>query len=224
MPFQSDKQRKFLFKEKPKVAKKLAEHAESSAASGALFKEDIPSKLVVGDVFLNKMMTPPKASRQLEGADQQDTLMGRLASRMASRDMIDELNMGPKGRTGQAKKAVVADTLNENEVPSKLMLGAGLHFQTADKVTLNMSDPHITSKVREGSNMAEQAKNAGNIYDTGQLAMGKKVESEHNETVQKLMSGNVNKDKATELIAKDHLKEIPDYYSKLKKMESKAKK
>lgn len=37
------------------------------------------------------------------------SMMGRLASRMQSRDMIDELNLGNKGRTSQARQAQVAD-------------------------------------------------------------------------------------------------------------------
>lgn len=48
-------------------------------------------------------------------------------------------------------------------------------------------------------------------YDSKQLAMGEKVELEHTD----------DKAKARE-IARDHLEEIPDYYTRLKKMESEA--
>lgn len=46
-----------------------------------------------------------------------------------------------------------------------------------------------------------------------QLEMGKKFELEHTNDI-----------KIAEKIALDHLKEIPDYYTRLKKMENKAKK
>ena len=212
---------------------KKKEVAESSASSGALFKEEIPRKIAVGDVWMNLHQEPPKRSRQLEGADQQDTLMGRLASRMTSRDMIDELNLGPKGRTSQAKKAVVADNdvpkairiegpalkkgtkieeehsetvkklkedpsmseklvykniakdhLNEHkdyyddkkglpamekkltETASSALTGPGLHEQTADKKASNFANPILEGEKAPGRNMAEQAKNSGNVYDT----------------------------------------------------------
>jgi len=248
------------------------EKAESSASEGALFKEDLPRKKVFQELWMNKHEMPPQKGRQLEAAAD-DTLMGRLASRMASRDMIDELDMGPKGRSPEAKKAQIADSkypdkmhiegpaikrgtkierehtssdkkakkiamdhlkehpkyYNEkiglpamekklketaddfktdmqkihnskmsgdaktnalidrnieqfgskkekkmldmadnfnNTIPSKMMIGPGLHEQTADKKAFNMSDPIITNKIREGNNMAQQAKNAGNIFDT----------------------------------------------------------
>jgi hypothetical protein len=50
-------------------------------------------------------------------------------------------------------------------------------------------------------------------YDAKQLAMGIKIEMEHTD----------DKDKARE-IAKDHLEEIPDYYTRLRRMEAQAEK
>lgn len=50
-------------------------------------------------------------------------------------------------------------------------------------------------------------------FDKKQLSMGKKVEKEHTD------NKNLSKE-----IAKDHLAEMPDYYTRLKKMEDKAKK
>jgi hypothetical protein len=47
-------------------------------------------------------------------------------------------------------------------------------------------------------------------FDAKELAMGIKVEREH-----------TNSKTVAKLIAKDHLSELPDYYSKLKKMEKK---
>jgi hypothetical protein len=49
-------------------------------------------------------------------------------------------------------------------------------------------------------------------YDSKEIEMGKEVEKEHTPDV-----------KATKEIAKDHLKEIPDYYTRLDKMEKGAK-
>jgi len=230
MPFVSDKQRKFLSINKPEVAKKFSEHAnaakelaESSASSWALFKEEMPKKM------------------RIEASDAEDTLMGRLASRMVSRDMIDELNLGPKGRSGKAKEAITAD----NSVPSKMMMGPGLHEQMRDFEASNFSNPIPNNAVAEGNNMAEQAKSLGNVYgknyaaadnseeleeeieetsdlkhgddkaskyNAKQLKMGIKVEYEHHDDP-----------KVAEAIAKAHLAEIPDYYTRLAIMEKEGK-
>lgn len=221
----------------PKVAKKFSEHADGSASDSALFKEDLPRKQVFSELWMNKHEMPPKQGRQLEAAEE-GTLMGRLASRMAARDMIDELDMGPKGRSPEAKKAQVADNdypskmqisgpalkegtkiesehkdtikalkdnpkmsdkdaaqmiakdhlkenplyynkvvglpamekkleeMADNEFPAKMMVGPGLHEQTHDVKVSNMSDPTPDKGVRKGKNMAEQAKNTGNVFDT----------------------------------------------------------
>ena len=205
--------------------KKKAEKADGSASDSALFKEDIPKKMVFQEVWMNKHETPPEKGRQLEAAEE-GSLMGRLAARMSSRDMIDELDLGPKGRTPESKQAQIADSeypgkmkiegpavksgtkiemehtkdkkvakkiaedhleehlkyydkevglpamekklkeTADNTMPSNSMTGPGLHEQTADLKAFNMSDPIPTNKVREGANMAEQARNAGNVFDT----------------------------------------------------------
>ena len=51
----------------------------------------------------------------------------------------------------------------------------------------------------------------GSTFDAKQLAMGIKVENEHTDS-----------DEIAESIAKDHLSEIPDYYTRLRKMEQSA--
>jgi len=119
----------------------------------AVPKDSVPTRMSIGG--------KPKKQKALEVAGEGDSLMGRLAMRMASRDMIDELDLGPRGRSPEVKKAQVADM---STVPSKLMVGAGEHQQTLDLKAFNMSDPIPTSKVREGSNMADQAKAAGNVW------------------------------------------------------------
>lgn len=58
-----------------------------------------------------------------------------------------------------------------------------------------------------------------------ELSMGKKVEKEHLDTIKKVKTGKLKTDEQiTESIAKDHLKEIDNYYTELKKMEDYAKK
>ena len=111
----------------PKMAKewdaktnfnKLPEKAEnsicsSSSASGpALFKEDMPKKITVGDVFENNKIKPyserPIGTRDLNTAED-DTLMGRFAKRMASRDYIDQMNLGYGTKASRAATAPTAD-------------------------------------------------------------------------------------------------------------------
>ena len=70
------------------------------------------------------------------------------------------------------------------------------HFMKADKIKGGFAD-----------------KNKPKDFDKKQLEMGIKIEMEHTK----------DKDKARE-IAMDHLKEIPDYYTRLKKLEAKAEK
>lgn len=206
-----------------KLGKKAKELSESSAGTGALFKEDIPKKVVVGEVWENNNLFPPQHGTRLESAAEADTLMGRLAKRMASRDMIDELNLGPKGMTGKAKLAQVADTADTadhlNEIPSKIMVGGGLHEQTHDVINSNMSDPIQRTMQNPGSTMRQQALNlakgeakfkGGDIPDHNfnqeQLNKGMLVEKEH-----------TNDKSLAKQIAKGHLLEDPDYYTKLRK-------
>jgi hypothetical protein len=58
----------------------------------------------------------------------------------------------------------------------------------------------------------------------GELERGKRTEKEHIETLRKLYDKRITPIQATEEVAKEHLKEDPQYYSKLAKMESKMKK
>ena len=213
----------------------------------------IPRKISTADVFMNLNKLPPQHGRQLEAADKTietqgegDSLMGRLAMRMASRDMIDELTLGPKGKAPAAKQAQVADmsnmkfptrmnvsgpavskgakiekehkgtvdkvkkkpTMKNEEVyeniakdhlkehkgyydekkglpamerglesqdlvntcPAKMILGAGLFQQTTDIKASNANNNHSleanSKNAVEGSNMADQARANGNVYDT----------------------------------------------------------
>lgn len=69
---------------------------------------------------------------------------------------------------------------------------------------------------------------AGEKDDNKELAMGREVEKEHTDTLNWLLK-EVNapadrlealRSEAVERIAQDHLKELPDYYTRLKAMES----
>lgn len=55
-----------------------------------------------------------------------------------------------------------------------------------------------------------------------QLKLGRKVEMEHSGTFDKIAKRKLKKKKKlkmAEMIAKDHIKEMDDYYTKLEKME-----
>jgi hypothetical protein len=57
-----------------------------------------------------------------------------------------------------------------------------------------------------------------------EVEMGRKVEMEHKSTIEYLRKNpNAPLEKVVEMIARDHLKEIPDYYTRLKKMEDEGK-
>ncbi len=67
--------------------------------------------------------------------------------------------------------------------------------------------------------------NESSEFDKAELEMGIKVESEHNDVYEYLNSHfgqmPLSKKEFYEKIAKAHLREIPDYYSRLKIMEGK---
>jgi hypothetical protein len=206
----------------------------SSTSGGALFKEDMPRKVTISEMWQDGKIQLPQHGRQLEAAGKEvleqpetsedDTLMGRLAKRMVARDMIDSMNLGPKPKSNKAKAAMTADLL-ENECPSKIMIGGGLHSQMQDLKASNFSNPIPNGKVREGANMADQARNAGNVFETrgdfeteaqrslkhaadpdtkfdaAALIKGMTVEKEHSDSkvIQKA-------------ITKAHLSEDPKYY------------
>ena len=148
----------------------------SSASSWATFKEEIPKKMHKGP----EVATDPGA-----------TLMGRLASRMTARDMIDQVNLGPKAKATNAKRAQIADDSETasathpsihapragrkiaavaptvaDSIPTKMFLGAGLHEQTKDKKSSNFSNPIPEGKKASGSNFYDQAVNSGNVVES----------------------------------------------------------
>jgi hypothetical protein len=57
------------------------------------------------------------------------------------------------------------------------------------------------------------------LQPEGKLEQGTEVEKEHQETIEKIASGEIPASKAAEAIAKDHLEEDPEYYKKLETIE-----
>jgi hypothetical protein len=56
--------------------------------------------------------------------------------------------------------------------------------------------------------------------EISEINAGTKIELEHRSTIEKILKQKLNARKSAKLIAMDHLKEDPDYYKKLAKMES----
>ena len=61
--------------------------------------------------------------------------------------------------------------------------------------------------------------------DKDQVQMGIEVEKEHAPTVKKIREAlgedlDISNEEIYQMIAEDHLKEFPDYYTRLKKMET----
>jgi len=115
--------------------------AGSSAAGGALTKEDIPKamhKPELQDVFMNVAKDVKPIRGALETSED-DTLMGRLAKRMASRDYIDSLNLGTGSKAQKSGKAALADNfadmdvIGDKDIPRKKVL-AGPALKEGAKV------------------------------------------------------------------------------------------
>ena len=87
-----------------------------------------------------------------------------------------------------------------------------------DKYTINMVSKYRPDALISEARTAAQAVVAG--VDPNQLEMGIQVEMEHAGTIAKLKPGVSVKDVARS-IALDHLREFPDYYTRLKKVEAK---
>ena len=56
--------------------------------------------------------------------------------------------------------------------------------------------------------------------EISEINTGTKIEMEHSSTIEKILKEKLDARQSARLIAKDHLKEDPDYYDKLAKMES----
>jgi len=78
----------------------------------------------------------------------------------------------------------------------------------------------MSSYRRDAPEVAERGRSAGRLYDPEELRIGIEVEREHADLVRALRRGGIHDDqKVYEMIAKAHLREIPDYYARLTKME-----
>jgi hypothetical protein len=86
---------------------------------------------------------------------------------------------------------------------------------------------NLPEKVSENQVLDFKTFNESATYDPKELEMGKKIEMEHNDIWRKLdsylESFNIqmpfSEEEFYELIAKAHLRELPDYYTRLKIME-----
>jgi len=109
--------------------------AESSASNGSLFKEDIPRKLQLGDVWENLHKSSKPDRKGLEYGAEEDSLMGRLAKRMQARDMIDSsVGLKPTSNAAQAKEvsddAPQAKEVSDDGIPRKMRMENALKIGT----------------------------------------------------------------------------------------------
>jgi len=149
-----------------------------------------------------------KTLTSVETAGEGGTNMGRLASRMAARDMIDGVNLGPKSPSPTAKAASIADMSSISKMHSTSVLDSYDHHKNlalkrgTEQEMEHTTDPELAkriamknleefpnyyderiglpnmeaqlqrygnepvTKTTPGRNMAEQARNAGNVFET----------------------------------------------------------
>ena len=93
------------------------------------FEKDFPKKMHFG-------------CNTFEKADD-DTLMGRLAKRMASRDYIDKQNLGMGTKTARTAatadefggaKAPTVPTIQESDIPTKMSMGGKVEMEHKDTI------------------------------------------------------------------------------------------
>jgi hypothetical protein len=123
--------------------------------------KDIPTKLCLGGMC------------NINTTEMSDTMMGSLAMRMASRDMIDNLNLGKRGRTNKSKQQIIQDSSN-------------MYDQAKEQNRQRVEDYPDTH------------------FDKDELEKGIKREMEH-----------TNDPKIAKKIAKEHLLEYTNYYTRL---------
>ena len=126
------------------------------------------------------------------------------------------------------------DALFKGDMPKKLALSncaieTSDHFvkkewnQTKGKFDYIYPED-VEKKGRRTSKESVKASLTGDIptgLKLSNVALGKSIEMEHKAAIKKIDApGKMSMSKATGLIAKDHLKEDPKYYQKLKKMEA----
>lgn len=203
-PFKSKSQQRFLYSQKPKLAekfsketknmKKLPEKADDGSLGGItgadgspLFQEHVPRMLSTQDVFMNLKKSPEIVRPGLEFTEE-DTLMGRLAKRMASRDFIDKQNLGMGTAAQKASKATTADGAEINRLAKKDAEAAKnalieeniqKHGSKKDKKMLGMADGEVEKAPQ--ATTADQSSYGGN-------ALPKKMTIEG--PVQKVTYGN----------------------------------
>jgi hypothetical protein len=77
-------------------------------------------------------------------------------------------------------------------------------------------------KLRTLVRIAQESDQGTPDFDQNEIEMGTKVEMEHKGTIEWLKKNctTASMDEIARRIAQDHLRELPDYYTRLKKMES----
>jgi len=122
--------------------------AASSAAQSSLFKESIPTKVHIAE---------------------DNTLMGRLASRMAARDYIDKQNLG---MGTAAQKAATADAPNASSAPIVKVETGKVGYPEK----INISGPAI----KEGKKVEmEHEKTVGKISKDDPKTVAKMIAKDH---------------------------------------------
>ena len=180
--------------------------AASSAAGWALFKEEVPKPMNISGVAGKKSVET--------GVAQDDTLMGRLAKRMVSRDYIAKQNLGlgreaPKANTADAQEDIdeLAKTDRDAALNALIEKDAKRHASKKHKEMLGMTE-EAEGDVAKAPLVAIADDAIPKRMNISGIAKGIEVEKEHTKDPKK-----------AEKIAKDHLKESKNYYKDWDKKE-----
>lgn len=92
---------------------------------------------------------------------------------------------------------------------SKLFVAGKIDFNASEYPYFNNAKPDDATIIME---------DGGTIIDS-ELEKGIEVEQEHKGTLEEIASGEITVDEAIEKTAEDHLKENPEYYTKLQEIE-----
>ena len=116
---------------------------------------------------------------------------------------------------------VVKDYIERVVKENKLLEGSILN-SVSEKFADELSGLISNKKEAKNKKIASKTAQEEKKDSDKELEMGRKVEMEHKDTIEKFKKEDVDTKDVAEGIAKDHLKEISDYYTKLKEMEKKA--
>jgi hypothetical protein len=117
-------------------------------------------------------------------------------------DILNSWKLNEQDSSGEGLKCRIVDFISNNPSPSDDQV----HMFASEQGI----DPHNLEEVIYSMLSEVIEKGKGGDPDPNELAMGIKVEFEHTSCP-----------RLAEYIARAHLKELPDYYTRLKKMEGK---